>query len=96
MTVRLLPADAYNERTISQGHPPNWQNPPGGTYDLVILGGGPAVLVAALTAAAAPHSIRWPARSVRRKDGRGCPFPSPVRSSPTDEVDRRIAPPTVT
>ena len=36
MKVELFPADAHNQRTISQGHPPNWQNPAGGDYDLMV------------------------------------------------------------
>jgi hypothetical protein len=30
MNVELFPSDANNQRTINQGHPPNWHNPPGG------------------------------------------------------------------
>jgi hypothetical protein len=26
MIVELLPSDANNQRTINQGHPPNWPN----------------------------------------------------------------------
>ena len=45
--VELSPADIYNQKTISQGHPPDWTNRAGGDFDLVVLGGGPGGLAAA-------------------------------------------------
>jgi pyruvate/2-oxoglutarate dehydrogenase complex dihydrolipoamide dehydrogenase (E3) component len=56
-TIELFPADIHNQKTIQQGHPPEWTNRAGGAYDLVILGGGPAGLVAAMTAAAGGHRV---------------------------------------
>src|SRR5437879_105876 len=53
MTVELLPTDPHNTRLIQAVHPPGWVNPsPAARYNLVVLGAGPAGLVAAAGAAA--------------------------------------------
>lgn len=48
----VLPQDAYNQALLQSAHPPDWVNPaPAGRYNLVVLGAGPAGLVATAGAA---------------------------------------------
>lgn len=50
--VTVLPMDEYNQRLVSQVHPPDWLNPdPQPVYDLVVIGAGTAGLVVAAGAA---------------------------------------------
>ncbi len=50
--LNLHPEDEHNLRLVANVHPPEWQNPtPEGRYNLVVLGGGSAGLVAAAGAA---------------------------------------------
>ncbi|MCB8975984.1 MAG: mercuric reductase [Ardenticatenaceae bacterium] len=51
-TIELIPHDEYNQTLLSNAHPPDWQNPtPNGRYNLLVIGGGSAGLVAAVGAA---------------------------------------------
>ncbi len=46
--VDLQPKDAHNERLLANARPAGWRNPPPrGTYNLAVIGAGPAGLVAA-------------------------------------------------
>jgi pyruvate/2-oxoglutarate dehydrogenase complex dihydrolipoamide dehydrogenase (E3) component len=50
--VLVLPQDEYNATLVSNAHPPDWQNPqPAPVYNLVVIGGGSAGLLAAVAAA---------------------------------------------
>lgn len=52
MPIPLLTDDPHDQSLRAKVHPPNWTNPtPAPLYNLVVLGGGPAGLVAAAGAA---------------------------------------------
>jgi pyruvate/2-oxoglutarate dehydrogenase complex dihydrolipoamide dehydrogenase (E3) component len=56
--VTIAPFDAPNRQRIAQGHPTDWQSPqPKEVYELVVIGGGPCGLTAAVTAAKAGHTV---------------------------------------
>jgi heterodisulfide reductase subunit A-like polyferredoxin len=86
-TVELFPADIYNQKTIRQGHPPDWINRDGGEYGLVVLGGGPAGLVSAVTAGAQGHRV---AMTEQRLTGGTCVAANPS-SSPSMKARSTLA-----
>ncbi|MBK8900680.1 MAG: mercuric reductase [Anaerolineaceae bacterium] len=50
--IEVSPYDQHNQILVSNAHPPDWQNPtPDGRYNLLVIGGGSAGLVAAVGAA---------------------------------------------
>jgi len=50
--IEVLPEDAHNARLLAQAHPRDWHNPvPRNPYNLVVIGAGPAGLIAAAGAA---------------------------------------------
>lgn len=50
--LRVMPDDEYNATLVANAHPPAWQNPqPAPVYNLVVIGGGSAGLLAAVAAA---------------------------------------------
>lgn len=47
----MLPDDEFNRQLLANVHPPDWRNPdPSGPYNLVVVGGGTAGLIAASVA----------------------------------------------
>jgi pyruvate/2-oxoglutarate dehydrogenase complex dihydrolipoamide dehydrogenase (E3) component len=53
-----LSRDGYEEERLKNVRPPGWRNPkPAGRYDLVVIGGGPAGLVAASVGASAGAKV---------------------------------------
>lgn len=50
--IKVHPDDEYNQTLVRNAHPADWQNPtPDGRYNLLVIGGGSAGLVAAVGAA---------------------------------------------
>ena len=50
--IKIAPFDQHNQILVSNAHPADWQNPtPSGRYNLLVIGGGSAGLVAAVGAA---------------------------------------------
>ena len=65
-----LPQDAYERERMANVRPSGWRNPkPAGRYDLVVVGGGPAGLVAASTAASMGAKVALVERALL---GGGC------------------------
>jgi pyruvate/2-oxoglutarate dehydrogenase complex dihydrolipoamide dehydrogenase (E3) component len=52
LQIKVAPYDEHNERLVGNACPPEWSNPePDGRYNLLVIGGGSAGLVAAVGAA---------------------------------------------
>src|SRR5438128_11751868 len=91
--VEVLPEDAHNTRLLAQAHPRDWRNPlPRNPYNLVVIGAGPAGLIAAAGAAGLGARVALVERHLM---GGGClsygcvPSAARVRGAPAWAVVRR-------
>jgi pyruvate/2-oxoglutarate dehydrogenase complex dihydrolipoamide dehydrogenase (E3) component len=79
------PLDEYNQELLAQVHPGDWQNPtPDGPYNLLIIGGGTAGLVAASGAAGLGAKVALIERALMGGDclNTGCvPSKAVIRSA---------------
>ena len=79
------PDDDYNRNLVANVHPPAWENPtPSGKYNLLVIGGGSAGLVAAAGAAGMGAKVALVERHLLGGDclNVGCvPSKSVIRSS---------------
>jgi pyruvate/2-oxoglutarate dehydrogenase complex dihydrolipoamide dehydrogenase (E3) component len=83
--IVVAPDDDYNQNLVANVHPPTWENPtPGGKYNLLVIGGGSAGLVAASGAAGMGAKVALVERHLLGGDclNVGCvPSKSVIRSS---------------
>ena len=63
--VAVEPMDVHNQALVANVHPPDWVNPePASSYNLVVIGGGTAGLVAAAGAAGVGAEVALIERSL--------------------------------
>ena len=83
----ILPADEHNRQLLANVHPADWQNPtPAPVYNLVVVGAGPAGLIAAAGAAGLGARVALVERHLMGGDclNVGCvPSKALIRSSPS-------------
>lgn len=93
VSVSLAPMDAHNKTLLSNVHPADWQNPtPRERYNLVVVGAGPAGLVAAAGAAGVGAKVALIERHLMGGDclNLGCvPSKSLIKSARIAEHSRR-------
>src|SRR2546426_8463303 len=94
--VEVLPDDAHNARLLAQAHPRDWRNPvPRNPYNLVVVGAGPAGLIAAAGAAGLGARVALVERHLMGGDclNYGCvPRKAVLRCAPTSAEGRGATP----